>query len=81
MKVGLSIGCVLAVLILALILWLVSLPFTYAEMDLNKNGWLGVSEIMYFFDHGTRTVSIEGGTCTEYYALKDGLPLKVVCSD
>ena len=80
MKIGLGIVS-LMVLVVAIGLWIARIPFTYADMDLNQNGWVGVSEAMYFFDHGTRKVTIEGEACTEYYALKDGLPLTVVCED
>lgn len=80
MKIGFGIVS-LAVLVAAIALWIVRVPFTYADMDLNQNGWLGVSEAVYFFDHGTREITIEGEVFIEYYALKDGLPLKVVCEN
>ncbi|UBR48315.1 hypothetical protein KF947_13165 [Halomonas sp. FeN2] len=78
--IGLGIVSVL-LLVTVIAFWFARVPFTYADMDLNQDGWLGISEAMYFFDHGTRKVTIEGEVCTEYYALKDGLPLKVVCEN
>lgn len=57
------------------------LPFTYSEMDLNSNGILGFSEVMYFAEYNTKEVKEGKKQCTEYYALKDGLPLKVICSE
>ena len=76
--IGLGIVSVL-LLVTVIAFWFARVPFT--DMDLNQDGWLGISEAMYFFDHGTRKVTIEGEVCTEYYALKDGLPLKVVCEN
>jgi len=58
-----------------------SLPFTYSEMDLNNNGIVGFSEAMYFADYGTKEIKEGSKQCTEYFALKDGLPLKVVCHE
>ncbi|MBT2788621.1 MULTISPECIES: hypothetical protein [unclassified Halomonas] len=80
MKIGLGIVSVV-LLVTVIAIWFARVPFTYDDMDLNQDGWLGLSEAMYFFDHGVRKVTVEGEVCTEYYALKDGLPLKVVCEN
>ncbi len=55
--------------------------FTWAELDLDGNGVVGFGEADYVSSSGTRTVLLGGQECTEYYAYKDGLPLKVVCAD
>lgn len=69
----------LLVLILGVCLYLLSLPFSYEELDLNDNGLLSFEEIGYVTSYGEREVMHKGKKCIEYYALKDGLPLKVVC--
>jgi len=69
----------LLVLFLAASLYILSLPFSYEELDLNNNGILSLEEMDYVTSYGKREVMYKGGECVEYYALKDGLPLKVVC--
>ncbi|MCW8856930.1 MAG: hypothetical protein OQJ95_06155 [Kangiella sp.] len=56
-----------------------SSQLSYSEMDLNRNGVVSYEEALKFFDVGVRLVMVEGKECTEYYALKDGLPVEVVC--
>lgn len=73
-----SISFALAGLCFYLVL-LNGLPFTSDEMDLNKNGVVGFSELSYFFDYGTNPIIKDSQECLEYYALKDGVPLKVEC--
>ena len=60
--------------------WLVvSGPLPYAGLDLNHDGNVSFSEADYAASYGTRTIAVGGQRCTEYFAYKDGLPLKVVC--
>lgn len=60
--------------------WLVySAPLTLDELDLNRNGEVTFSEASYAASFGKRAIQVEGKQCTEYFAYKDGLPLKVVC--
>ena len=54
-------------------------PFSWAEVDMDKNGFVSPSEAGYYADYGERQYMENGKSCTEYYALKDGLPLKKVC--
>lgn len=75
-----SISFALTGLALYLIL-LYGLPFTPDEMDMNSNGIVGMSELSYFFDYDTRLVIQDNQECTEYFALKDGLRLKMVCGN
>lgn len=79
-KIVLVIASILTVLGFPVVL-IANLPFTYSEMDLNSDGVVGLSEVMYFADYGTRYVMEGGQQCIEYYALKDGLRLKVVCNE
>lgn len=60
--------------------WFVCIsPLTYAELDLNRDGHVGFSEAEYAASFGERMVEEKDQKCTEYFAYKDGLPLKVVC--
>ncbi len=61
--------------------WLLCLPLpmTFAEVDRNRDGVVSFIEASYVSSSGTREVQQDGRRCVEYYALKDGLPLKVVC--
>jgi hypothetical protein len=52
---------------------------TYDEADLNKDGAVSFSEAEYIASSGTREVMQDGRPCTEYFAYKDGLPLKIIC--
>ena len=54
-------------------------PMTFNEADLNKDGTVSLGEAEYIADSGKRDVIQEGRHCTEYFAYKDGLPLKIVC--
>ena len=79
-KVLIALASISVILIFS-VLTIAKSQFTYSEIDLNGNGVLGVSEIMYFAEYGTREIEQGGKLCTEYYALKDGLSLKVRCSE
>jgi hypothetical protein len=60
--------------------WMVyTSPLSYAEMDINHDGKVEFSEADYASSYGERAIEKEGLTCIEYFAYKDGLPLKVVC--
>jgi hypothetical protein len=54
-------------------------PFSWADADIDKNGFVSPGEADYFADYGMRQYTENGKNCIEYFALKDGLPLKKVC--
>ena len=54
-------------------------PLTFDEADLNKDGTVSLSEAEYIANSGTREVVQDGRNCTEFFAYKDGLPLKIIC--
>jgi len=54
-------------------------PFSLAEVDINKNGFVSQLEAGYYADYGKKQYAENGKSCTEYYALKDGLPLQKKC--
>lgn len=62
--------------------WMVySSPLAYDEMDFNHDGKVTHGEAGYASSFGTRVVAHQGRHCTEYFARKDGLPLRTVCHD
>tara|TARA_B100000809_G_scaffold249203_1_gene280221 strand:- start:59 stop:211 length:153 start_codon:yes stop_codon:yes gene_type:complete len=50
-------------------------------MDLDNNGFVTSGEADYVSSSGERDITVNGEKCIEYYAYKDGLPVKVVCSE
>ncbi len=77
----------LATLVLALIYGIVVFiaclftPFEYIDFDINKNGLIGVFELDYALSYSERTIETNGVKCKEYFALKDGLSIKLVCEN
>jgi len=57
------------------------MPFTTAELDINGDKIVSFSEADYFCSVHTNQVTIDGSSCTEYIALKDGTPLKTTCNN
>ena len=56
-------------------------PLAYESMDFNHDGKVSFSEADYASSFGNRVVVDQGLHCMEYFAYKDGLPLKLVCRD
>jgi len=54
--------------------------FTLAEMDLNKDGFVSPGEADYVSESGKKERWIDGKLCTEYYAYKTGMPVKIECN-
>ena len=53
--------------------------YLWKEMDWNQDGTTSISEFFVASDIGTRETMIDGKKCVEYFAYKDGLPVKVNC--
>jgi len=53
--------------------------YSFTEMDLDKSGLISFSEADYVSSSGERIIKINGKTCTEYFAYKDGLTIKTKC--
>ena len=74
-------------LALSIVLVVVSYPVlatllqghTWRESDWNRDGRTTLGEWFHGMDVGAREVAVSGQTCTEYFSLKDGLPLRVDC--
>ena len=58
---------------------IVHTELSIAEMDWNGDGRTTIGEIFDTTDVGVRPVEIDGKSCREVYALKDGLPVKTLC--
>lgn len=54
-------------------------PFSWKEADINKDGFVSTTETDYYGNYGKKQYIESGKNCTEYFALKDGLPLKKDC--
>ena len=55
--------------------------YTWDEMDLNDDGIVSFSEADYVGSSGVRKIRVDGKECLEYFAYKDGLPVKTVCEN
>lgn len=53
--------------------------YSWQEMDWQHRGNTSISDFFAASDIGKREVIQNGRNCTEYYAYKDGLPVKTVC--
>ena len=56
-----------------------AVPVTHAEADRNHDGEVSYWEADELVEAGKRPARRGATICTEYYSLKDGLPLKVAC--
>ena len=75
----LTVSILFAWFYLAPYIFLVFSPFSWSDVDINKDGFISPTEAGYFADYGKREYMDIGKSCAEYYALKDGLPLKNIC--
>ncbi len=53
--------------------------YQHEDMDWNQDGRTSIGEIIESSDVGSRSKLVDGVECVEYFAYKDGLPIKVVC--
>lgn len=53
--------------------------YSFNEMDLDRDGIVSFGEAAYISDSDTRSIMVDGKACIEFFALKDGLPIKVEC--
>lgn len=53
--------------------------FTWEEMDWDNNGDTSLNEFFQASDISVRKIEKNGKICKEFYAYKDGLPVKVIC--
>jgi hypothetical protein len=54
--------------------------YSWQEMDWQQRGTTSIVDFFKASEIGKRDVERAGKKCVEYYAYKDGLPLKTVCS-
>lgn len=77
--VGATIACLLAAYLTMLGTRAARSGLSWREMDFDRDGTTSIGELLDATDVDTRTVRREGRLCTEYYRLKDGLPVKLSC--
>lgn len=53
--------------------------YSWKDMDWNQDGKTTVSEFLEASEIGHRRVSQDGKECRDYYALKDGLSIRMDC--
>ena len=54
--------------------------FPYKYMDLDDSGFVSPREALRTLDLGIRDTDVGTKKCIEVFALKDGLPIKQICS-
>lgn len=54
--------------------------YSQSEMDWDQNGSTSISEFIQASDVGKRSVEKNDQACAEYFAYKDGLPIKTICT-
>ena len=54
--------------------------FSWSEMDWDEKGYTSMEDLWRASDIGKRELLYEGKLCVEYYSYKDGLPIKLKCS-
>lgn len=55
--------------------------YSWEEMDWRQRGYTSIADFFAASDIGKRDVIINGKQCNEYFSYKDGLPIKIVCSE
>ena len=62
--------------------WMVyASPLRYSDMDFNHDRSVGFFEADRASSYGKRAVQLDGKKCLAFFSLKDGLTLKIDCSD
>ena len=54
--------------------------YVWADMDWNRDGAVSPFELISAGDIGLRRVEHAGSPCKDYFSLKDGLPLRTICT-
>jgi hypothetical protein len=55
--------------------------FNWIEMDWNNDKTVTFTELFDSLDIDKRHIQIDNSICTEYFSLKDGLEIKIVCDE
>lgn len=53
--------------------------YSWKEMDWNADGTTTIAEFLEATDVGREKVVVDGRTCSKFYSLKDGLPIRLDC--
>lgn len=65
----------------AIIVGIAQSPLSFKEMDMDHDGEVSLSEIDYASSFGQKEVIADAKKCIQYFALKDGRSLKLVCPE
>lgn len=65
----------------AIIFGFINSPLSYKEMDFDEDGRVTLSEISEALTAGHTEVVVGSKKCTQYFTLKDGRSLKLICSE
>ena len=78
-----AIGLIAFALLVAIaLLMLISLNgFPYKYMDLDDSGFVSPREALRTLDMGIRNADVGREECVEIFALKDGQPIRQICSE
>lgn len=53
--------------------------YSWEEMDWHQRGKTSLVDVWMASEIGKREIQIRGRVCVEFFWLKDGLPVKVIC--
>ena len=79
--VGIFVGLLIGTYVFLYYSWIIDPRYTLEEMDLDSSGLVSYSEADYVTNSGERKIVVSGKSCIEYFAYKDGLPIKTVCNE
>jgi hypothetical protein len=65
---------------LIVMVYLIFSRFDWMEMDWNDDREITIAEIFESIDMGKRYIIVDNNTCKEYFSLKDGLPVRLICN-
>jgi len=55
--------------------------YAWNDMDWNEDGRTTIFEFLRSADIRKRQIQVDGMVCSEFYALKDGLPVRTLCPE
>ena len=58
---------------------IITIGYSYGEMDWNDNGWTTLGEMLDSVNVGVEQVEVKGRACHYFFAYKDARMIKTVC--
>lgn len=53
--------------------------YAWSEMDWNEDGKTTIAEFLRSADIGKHQIQLNGVICSEFYELKDAMPIRTIC--